>query len=30
LRIEEELEDQAIFYGPVMASQWYDEDEDEE
>ncbi|QLA15949.1 phosphopyruvate hydratase [Desulfolutivibrio sulfoxidireducens] len=29
LRIEEELEDQAIFYGPIMAAQWYDEDEDE-
>ncbi|MFU2210025.1 phosphopyruvate hydratase [Solidesulfovibrio sp. C21] len=24
LRIEEELEDTAIFYGPVMAGQWYD------
>jgi enolase len=30
LRIEEELEDQAIYYGPIMAAQWYDEDEDEE
>ncbi len=30
LRIEEELEDQAIYYGPIMASQWYDEDEDDE
>jgi len=31
LRIEEELEDMAIFYGPVMAGQWYDiEDEEEE
>ena len=25
MRIEEELEDSAIFYGPIMASQWYDE-----
>jgi enolase len=24
LRIEEELEDMAIYYGPVMAGQWYD------
>jgi enolase len=31
LRIEEELEDMAIYYGPVMAGQWYDtEDEGEE
>ena len=32
LRIEEELDDMAIYYGPVMAGQWYDEiiDEDEE
>jgi len=30
LRIEEELEDQAIYYGPIMAAQWYDEDEGEE
>ena len=26
LRIEEELEDSAIYYGPVMAGQWYDEE----
>ncbi|MFP5259005.1 MAG: phosphopyruvate hydratase [Acidobacteriota bacterium] len=26
LRIEEELEDTAIYYGPVMAGQWYDEE----
>jgi len=31
LRIEEELEDTAIYYGPVMAGQWYeDEPEGEE
>jgi enolase len=31
LRIEEELEDAAIFYGPYMADNWYDaEDGDEE
>ncbi|UJX39498.1 phosphopyruvate hydratase [Desulfovibrio sp. JY] len=29
LRIEEELEDMAIFYGPVMAGQWYDVVEDD-
>jgi len=29
LRIEEELEDTAIFYGPVMAGQWYDVVEDD-
>jgi enolase len=29
LRIEEELEDTAIFYGPIMAGQWYDVVEDE-
>jgi len=29
LRIEEELEDQAIYYGPIMAAQWYDEEEEE-
>jgi enolase len=28
LRIEEELEDQAIYFGPIMASQWYDEEEE--
>ncbi len=26
LRIEEELEDMAIYYGPVMAGQWYEEE----
>jgi enolase len=26
LRIEEELEDTAIYYGPVMAGQWYEEE----
>ncbi|KHK03159.1 phosphopyruvate hydratase [Desulfovibrio sp. TomC] len=26
LRIEEELEDSAIYYGPVMAGQWYDDE----
>ncbi|MBF0483065.1 MAG: phosphopyruvate hydratase [Desulfovibrionaceae bacterium] len=30
LRIEEDLEDQAIYFGPIMASQWYDEEEGEE
>ena len=30
LRIEEELEDAAIFYGPYMAANWYDIEEDEE
>ena len=30
LRIEEELEDSAIYYGPVMAGQWYDEIVDDE
>ncbi|EFL49635.1 enolase [Solidesulfovibrio fructosivorans JJ]] len=29
LRIEEELEDMAIFYGPVMAGQWYEVADDE-
>ena len=29
LRIEEELEDTAIFYGPIMAGQWYDVVDDE-
>ena len=29
LRIEEELEDAAIFYGPYMAANWYDIEEDE-
>uniref|UniRef100_I2Q6B3 Enolase n=1 Tax=Desulfovibrio sp. U5L TaxID=596152 RepID=I2Q6B3_9BACT len=29
LRIEEELEDSAIFYGPVMAGQWYDTEEED-
>ena len=29
LRIEEELEDAAIFYGPYMAENWYDVEEDE-
>jgi len=28
LRIEEELDDMAIYYGPIMAGQWYDVDED--
>ena len=28
LRIEEDLEDQAIYFGPIMASQWYDEEEE--
>jgi len=28
LRIEEELEDEALYYGPVMAAQWFDEDEE--
>ncbi|MHC1788213.1 phosphopyruvate hydratase [Solidesulfovibrio sp.] len=26
LRIEEELEDSAIYYGPVMAGQWYEDE----
>ena len=30
LRIEEELEDTAIYYGPVMAGQWYDIEDEEE
>lgn len=28
MRIEEELEDMAIFYGPIMSAQWYEEDEE--
>ncbi|MFP5239009.1 MAG: phosphopyruvate hydratase [Acidobacteriota bacterium] len=28
LRIEEELEDEALYYGPVMAAQWFPEDEE--
>jgi enolase len=28
LRIEEELEDEALYYGPVMAAQWFAEDEE--
>jgi enolase len=28
LRIEEELEDEALYYGPVMAAQWFVEDEE--
>ncbi|GAB6038603.1 phosphopyruvate hydratase [Fundidesulfovibrio butyratiphilus] len=28
LRIEEELEDEAIYYGPVMAEQWFGEGEE--
>jgi enolase len=27
LRIEEELEDEALYYGPVMAAQWFEEEE---
>ena len=27
LRIEEDLEDEALYYGPVMAAQWFEEDE---
>ncbi len=30
LRIEENLEDEGIYYGPSMASQWYEDGEDEE
>lgn len=30
LRIEEELEDAAIFYGPYMAENWYDTEEGDE
>jgi len=30
LRIEEDLEDQAIYFGPIMAAQWYDETEEGE
>ena len=30
LRIEEELEDSAIYYGPVMAGQWYEEEPEAE
>ena len=30
LRIEEELEDSAIYYGPVMAGQWYEEEPETE
>jgi enolase len=28
LRIEEELEDEALYYGPVMAAQWFEEEEE--
>ncbi|WP_243368309.1 phosphopyruvate hydratase [Fundidesulfovibrio soli] len=28
LRIEEELEDEALYYGPVMAAQWFPEEEE--
>jgi enolase len=28
LRIEEELEDEALYFGPVMAAQWFVEDEE--
>ncbi len=28
LRIEEELENQAVYFGPAMAAEWYNEDEE--
>ncbi|GAU07949.1 phosphopyruvate hydratase [Desulfoplanes formicivorans] len=30
LRIEEELGDQAVYFGPAMAAEWYGDDEEEE
>ncbi len=30
IRIEEELGDQAIYFGPAMAAEWYGEDDEEE